>query len=50
MRIINVADVEAKEVSADPLFFGRKVVTQLVLKEEHSAKKIQVVNVKFAAG
>ena len=30
MRIINVANVEAKEVPADPLFFGGKVVTQLV--------------------
>ena len=50
MKIINAADIEAKEVSADPLFFGGKVTTQLVLEEEHKAEKIQVVNVKFAAG
>ena len=50
MRIINVADVEAKEVSTDPLFFGGKVFTQFVLEEEHRAKKPQVVNVKFAPG
>jgi quercetin dioxygenase-like cupin family protein len=50
MRIINVADIEAKDLSADPLFFGGKVFTQLVLEEEHKAKKIQVVNVKFAPG
>jgi hypothetical protein len=50
MRIINVADIEAKEVPADPLFFGGKVATQLVLEEEHKAKKIQVVTVKFAPG
>jgi len=50
MRIINVADAESKEVSMDPLFFGGKVFTQFVLEEEHHADKIQVVNVKFAAG
>lgn len=50
MRIINVANIEAKEVSEDPLFFGGKIVTQFVLEEEHKAKKIQVVNVKFAPG
>jgi quercetin dioxygenase-like cupin family protein len=50
MRIINVADVESKEMSGDALFFGGKVFTQFVLEEEHKAEKIQVVNVKFAAG
>ena len=50
MEIIKVADIEAKEVSFDPLFFGGKVFTQFVLEEEHQAEKIQVVNVKFAAG
>ena len=50
MRIINVADIESKEVSMDPLFFGGKVFTQFVLEEEHKAEKIQVVNVRFAAG
>ena len=50
MRIINVADAESKEVSMDPLFFGGKVFTQFVLIEEHHSDKIQVVNVKFAAG
>jgi quercetin dioxygenase-like cupin family protein len=50
MKIINVNDVEAKDVSKDPLFFGGKVSTQFVLEEEHKAKKIQVVMVKFAPG
>ena len=50
MRIINVADIESKEVPMDPLFFGGKVFTQFVLEEEHKAEKIQVVNVRFAAG
>jgi quercetin dioxygenase-like cupin family protein len=50
MKIINIKDVEAKEVSEDPLFFGGKVNTQFVLQEEHRARKIQIVMVRFAPG
>ncbi|MGD0329809.1 MAG: cupin domain-containing protein [Nitrososphaeria archaeon] len=50
MKIINVKDVEAKEVQKNPLFLGGKVHTQFVLEEELKAKKIQVSMVKFAAG
>lgn len=51
MEIINVKDVEAKEVDGgNPLFFGGKVHTQFVLEEEYGAKKIQIVNVQFAPG
>lgn len=50
MKIISVKDVEAKEVSKDPLFFGGKVWTQFVLEEEHKAQRLQVVMVKFAPG
>ena len=51
MKIINVKDVEAKEVDGgNPLFFGGKVHTQFVLEEEYGAKKIQIVNVQFAPG
>lgn len=50
MRIINVATVEVKDVSKDPLFFGGKVYNQFVLEEEHETGKIQVVNVKFSPG
>jgi quercetin dioxygenase-like cupin family protein len=50
MKIINVKDVEAKEMVGDPLFLGGKVYTQFVFEEEHRAKKIQVVMVSFAPG
>lgn len=50
MKIVNLDELEAKEVSKDPLFFGGKVTTQLVLEEEHKAQKIQVVMVRFAPG
>jgi quercetin dioxygenase-like cupin family protein len=49
MKIIDVKDVEAKEIVGDPLFLG-KVYTQFVFEEEHKAKKIQVVMVSFAPG
>lgn len=50
MRIISTANVEAKDVSKDPLFFGGKVYNQFILEEAHKSKKIQVVNVKFSPG
>ncbi|HYB92816.1 MAG TPA: cupin domain-containing protein [archaeon] len=49
MKIIDVKDVEAKEIVGDPLFFG-KVYTKFVFEEEHKAKKIQVIMVSFAPG
>lgn len=39
MKILNVNDVEAKEVSKEPLFFGGKVQAQFVLEEESRARK-----------
>ena len=51
MKIINIKDVEAKEVEgSNPLFFGGKVHTQSILEEEYGARRIQIVNVKFAPG
>jgi quercetin dioxygenase-like cupin family protein len=50
MKIINIKDIEEKEVTKEPIFTGGKVHTQLVLEEECQAKKIQIVNVKFAVG
>jgi len=37
MKIINIANVESKEVAMDPLFFGGKVFSQFVLEEEHTS-------------
>jgi len=50
MKIINVNEVLAKEVSTDPLFFGGKVTTQFVLEEDNESEKLQIVLVKFSAG
>jgi quercetin dioxygenase-like cupin family protein len=50
MKIINVKDVEEKEVSKEPLFFGGKVTTQFVLEVDHKSPKLQIVLVRFAAG
>jgi quercetin dioxygenase-like cupin family protein len=50
MKIINVENIEKKEVSNDPLFVGGKVTTQFVLDKEHKAQKLQIVLVRFAAG
>ena len=50
MKITKVEDIEAKEVSKDPLFLGGKVTTQFVLEEDHTSKKLQIVLVRFAAG
>lgn len=50
MKIINVKDIEAKEIVGDPLFSGGKVYTQFVFEEEHKARKIQVVMDSFAPG
>ena len=49
MKIISIQDVEAKEAGG-PLFFGGKVTTQFALDEEYAARRISVVNVKFAPG
>jgi quercetin dioxygenase-like cupin family protein len=50
MKIINLKNVENKDVSTQPLFTGGKVQTQFVLDEEFETDKIQIVNVKFATG
>ena len=50
MKIINVNEVLAKEISTDPLFFGGKVTTQFVLEEDFTSKKLQIMLVRFAAG
>ena len=50
MKIINVKDIEAKEIVGDPLFSGGKVYAQFVFEEDHKARKIQVVMVSFAPG
>ncbi len=50
MKIINVNQVEASDVSGDPLFFGGKVTTQPVLEEPHMGNKVQVMMVNFAPG
>ena len=50
MKIINLKEVENKDVSKEPLFTGGKVQTQFVLEEEFKTEKIQRVNVKFAPG
>ncbi len=50
MRIVDVRDIEAKDVSGDPLFFGGKVTTQIAVEEDYTANKIQVMMVNFAPG
>jgi quercetin dioxygenase-like cupin family protein len=50
MKIIDVSQVEASDVSRDPLFLGGKVTTQSVLEEDHKGNKIQVMMVNFAPG
>jgi quercetin dioxygenase-like cupin family protein len=50
MKIINLKNIENKDVTKEPLFTGGKVQTQSVLEEEFKTAKIQIVNVKFAAG
>ncbi len=50
MKIIHIRDVENKDVSKEPLFTGGLVQTQFILEEEIKGKKLQIVNVKFAAG
>jgi quercetin dioxygenase-like cupin family protein len=50
MKILKLEDIDAKEVSKDPLFFGGKVTTQFVLEEEHKGQKLQIMLVRFAAG
>ena len=48
MKIINVNQVEACDVSGDPLFFGGKVTYQPVLEEAHEGNTVQVMMVNFA--
>ncbi len=50
MKIINVNQVEACDVSGDSLFLGGQVTTQPVLEEAHEGNKIQVLMVNFAPG
>lgn len=50
MKILNLGDIESKEVSKDPLFFGGRVTTQFVLEEEHKGPKFQIMLVRFAPG
>jgi quercetin dioxygenase-like cupin family protein len=50
MKIINIKDIEKNDVTEQPLFTGGKVETQFIYEEEFTAKKLQVVNVKFAKG
>jgi len=50
MKIINLKDVEEKEVEDGPLFTGGKVFTHFALEEDYKAEKIQVVNVRFEPG
>ncbi len=48
MKIINVKDVSANEVSKDPLFLGGNVNTQFIQEEESKNKNTQVLMVNFA--
>ncbi len=50
MKIINLKDVEAKEIGENPMFFGGKVHNQFILQEDCSAPRIQVSNISFAPG
>ena len=50
MKIINVNQVDMREVSMDPLFFGGKVTIQSILEEAHKGEKVQVMMVNFAPG
>ncbi len=50
MKIININQVEASDISADPLFFGGKVTTQPILNEAHEGKRVQIIMVSFAPG
>ena len=50
MKIININELEASDVTKDPLFFGGKVIAQAVLEEDHKGNKVQVIMVNFAPG
>jgi quercetin dioxygenase-like cupin family protein len=51
LKIVNINNVEAKEVSKDlPLFLGGSVTLQPILEEDHIGEKVQVAMVKFAPG
>lgn len=48
MKIIKPSDVEPKDVTKDPLFFGGNVNLQSILEENHIGERIQVAMVNFA--
>lgn len=50
MKIVSLKDVAENDVAGQPLFTGGAVSTQFLLEEEFGTNKIQIVNVKFAAG
>ncbi|HLN45779.1 MAG TPA: cupin domain-containing protein [Candidatus Sulfotelmatobacter sp.] len=50
VKVLNVTQLERKEIENNPLFFGGKVNTQSILQEEHKGKNIQVMMVNFAPG
>lgn len=50
MKIINIKDIEDREVTKEPLFTGGIVKTQKIIEEGFEAKEIQILNVKFAPG
>jgi quercetin dioxygenase-like cupin family protein len=50
MKILDLNNIETKDVTGQPLFTGGKVSTQALLEEEFKSSKIQIVNVKFAKG
>jgi quercetin dioxygenase-like cupin family protein len=50
MKIVDLKTAEEKDATREPLFVGGTVKTQFVLDEEFRGSKIQIVNVKFAAG
>lgn len=50
LKIINMENLEAGDVTEVPLFTGGKVYTQSVLEEDFGTGKIQIVNVQFAPG
>jgi quercetin dioxygenase-like cupin family protein len=50
MKIVNLKNIENKEVTREPLFTGGIVQTQFMLEEEFGTNKVQIINVKFAPG
>ncbi len=50
MKVFNLKEIEALDVSSDPLFFGGKVTLQNVIEENHQGSKIQLILVNFEPG